>query len=228
MSIVVIEGTDGSGKATQSKLLTQRLNEKNIKAFRQSFPNYGTAGARPVETLLSGELGANVEALDEYQSSVLFAVDRLWTYKSVLSKHINNGELIILDRYVESNLLYQATRIKEQNKYKEYVDWLLNFEYNILKLPKPDIIIYLNMPPNISKRLIDSRGNKNGLNDDIYEKNNEYMMNVYQRGLKIAKAQNFDIIDCVDREMALKSIESINDEIFNKVCNKILTHSLEK
>lgn len=225
MSIVVIEGTDGCGKETQSRLLVERLGKQNIKAFRQSFPNYGSAGAKPVETLLSGNLGTNVDALDEYQTSVLFAVDRLFTYKTVLKEHLDKGEVLVLDRYVESNLLYQATRILDSTKFEEYVNWLLNFEYSTLKLPKPDLVIYLNMPPNISKHLIQSRGKKNDLKTDIYENDDIYMQNVYERGLKIAQKFDFTIIDCVDKNGKLKTIQDINNEICSKVCNKILAHT---
>ena len=225
MSIVVIEGTDGCGKETQSRLLVERLGKQNIKAFRQSFPNYGSAGAKPVETLLSGNLGTNVDALDEYQTSVLFAVDRLFTYKTVLKEHLDKGEVLVLDRYVESNLLYQATRILDLNKFEEYVNWLINFEYSTLKLPKPDLVIYLNMPPNISKQLIQSRGKKNDLKTDIYENDDIYMQNVYERGLKIAQKFDFTIIDCVDKNGKLKTIQDINNEICSKVCNKILAHT---
>ncbi len=225
MSIVVIEGTDGCGKETQSRLLVERLGKQNIKAFRQSFPNYGSAGAKPVETLLSGNLGTNVDALDEYQTSVLFAVDRLFTYKTVLKEHLDKGDVLVLDRYVESNLLYQATRILDSTKFEEYVNWLLNFEYSTLKLPKPDLVIYLNMPPNISKHLIQSRGKKNDLKTDIYENDDIYMQNVYERGLKIAQKFDFTIIDCVDKNGKLKTIQDINNEICSKVCNKILAHT---
>ncbi len=226
--IIVIEGTDGCGKETQSKLLEKKLIEKGYKVCRQSFPNYGTAGAKPVESLLSGEFGQTFDALDAYQSSVLFAVDRLYTYKSTLQQKIEQGYIIIFDRYVESNLLYQATRMSNRQEYEKYVKWLLDFEYNILKLPKPSMIIYLNMPPKVSLELVHNRELKNGLKDDIYEKDTAYMNSVYNKGLQIAKEQNFDIIDCLDASGKIKEIETINKEIIQKINDKLMAHSVEK
>lgn len=227
MAIIVIEGTDGCGKETQSKLLVESLNKRGINAYRQSFPNYGSDGAKPVEALLSGKFGNDVDSLDAYQSSVFFAVDRLYTYKSEMSKHIKNGEIIVLDRYVESNLLYQATKIEDKKQHDDFVKWLLDFEYSILKLPRPDMVIYLNMPPKISLNLVHTRQKKNDLADDIYEKDENYMKNVYERGLKIAQSQGFNIIDCVDEMGNLRSIEDIHKEILNNV-NKIMSKNMEK
>ena len=227
MAIIVIEGTDGCGKETQTKLLVEELNKKGIKAYRQSFPNYGSAGAKPVEALLSGELGSDVNSVDAYQSSTFFAVDRLFTYKSDMSMHLKNGENLILDRYVESNLLYQTTKIEDEKESGKFISWLLDFEYNILKLPRPDKIIYLNVPPKISMNLVKHREKKNNLSDDIYENNEKYMYTVYNKGLNIAKMQNFDIINCVDDGGNMRSIEEIHKEILSKVY-VVLTKSLEK
>lgn len=226
--IIVIEGTDGCGKETQSKLLESALNKQGLKTFRQSFPNYGTAGAKPVECLLSGELGKSFNTLDAYQSSVLFAVDRLFTFKSILEQKLSNGEIIIFDRYVESNLLYQATRMNNRQDYEKYVKWLLDLEYDKLKLPKPSLIIYLNMPPKQSLELVHNRELKSGLKDDIYEKDVEYMNRVYNLGLQIAKEQKFEIIDCLNEFGKLKDINTIHNEILQKVNEKLMTHIIEK
>ncbi len=226
--IIVIEGTDGCGKETQAKLLTKVLNDLGILSYKQSFPNYGTAGSKPVESILSGELGQGVNFFDAYQSSVLFAVDRLYTYKKQLLPLLNKGYNIVFDRYVESNILYQASKINEPNEFNSYVEWLLDFEYNKLKLPKPDITIYLNLPPNVSSQLINNRELKNGLGDDIYEKNKQYIDLVYNKGLIIAKERKYVIINCLDENNNLRSIESIHKEIMNEINSKLIAHSIEK
>ena len=213
MATIVIEGTDGCGKHTQSQMLTQALNNQNKPTFMQSFPNYGSQGAKAVEAMLSGKLGENVNSLDPYQSSIFFSVDRLYTFKTVLEEKLNQGTNLVLDRYVESNLLYQATKIEDETEREKFVNWLYDFEYGTLKLPKPDLIIFLNLPLQFSLKLIQERGRTK----DIYEKDENFLMNVYERGLKLAKDKGFVILDCIDFNGNLKTKETIHQEIMQLV-----------
>jgi len=217
--IIVIEGTDGCGKETQSKRLVQFLKNKNINVVKQDFPNYESASCAPVKMLLNGELGDTANSLDAYQSSILFAVDRLCTFKKELKNFDkSNDAVLILDRYVESNLLYQACKIDDNTARAQFTNWLFDLEYGKLKLPKPDLVIYLNVPPQVSTQLVKSRGaNKNGQEKDIYESDDDYMQKVYLRGLDMAKLQNWAIIDCLNESGQLKSIDEIATLIFEKV-----------
>ena len=209
--IIVIEGTDGCGKETQSKRLVSYLKSKNINVAKQDFPNYDSASCAPVKMLLNGELGDTADAFDAYQSSILFAVDRLCTFKKELKNFgKSNNTVLVLDRYVESNLLYQACKIDDNASREQFTNWLFDLEYGKLKLPKPDLVIYLNVPPQVSTQLVKSRGaNKNGQEKDIYESDNEYMQKVYSRGINMAKSQNWAIIDCLNENGQLKSIDEI-------------------
>ena len=217
--IIVIEGTDGCGKETQSKRLVQFLKNKNINVVKQDFPNYESASCAPVKMLLNGELGDTANSLDAYQSSILFAVDRLCTFKKELKNFDkSNDAVLIFDRYVESNLLYQACKIDDNTARAQFTNWLFDLEYGKLKLPKPDLVIYLNVPPQVSTQLVKSRGaNKNGQEKDIYESDDDYMQKVYLRGLDMAKLQNWAIIDCLNESGQLKSIDEIATLIFEKV-----------
>ena len=217
--IIVIEGTDGCGKETQAKKLAEYLTSKGINVLKQDFPNYESASCAPVKMLLNGELGNSANSLDAYQSSILFAVDRLCTFKKELAgfKQINNT-VLILDRYVESNLLYQACKIEDPASRMQFTDWLFDLEYGKLKLPKPDLVIYLNVPPKISTQLVKSRGiNKNGQKNDIYENDNTYIQKVYSRGISMAQSQNWAIIDCVNEKGELRTIDEISTLIIAKI-----------
>lgn len=217
--IIVIEGTDGCGKETQSKKLVEHLKNRNINVIKQDFPNYESASCAPVKMLLNGELGNTADSLDAYQSSILFAVDRLCTFKKELKNIENSNDVVlVLDRYVESNLLYQACKIDDDVARSQYTNWLFDLEYSKLKLPKPDLVIYLNVPPQVSTQLVKLRGaNKNGQEKDIYESDNNYMQKVYTRGIDMAKSQNWAIIDCLNENGQLKSIDEIATLINEKV-----------
>lgn len=226
--IIVIEGTDGCGKETQTKRLVEYLENKKINVMKQDFPNYSSASCAPVQMLLNGELGNDANSLDAYQSSVLFAVDRLCTFKKELKDFSNSSDaVLVLDRYVESNLLYQASKIDDEVERENFIKWLFNLEYGKLKLPKPNMVIYLNVPPEISMALVKERGaKKNGQDKDIYEENKSYMQTVYERGLKTAKNNNWEIIDCVNDKGELKSIEEIHRCVVNSV-SKLFNHCNE-
>ena len=149
--IIVIEGVDGSGKETQSKMLTERLLENGYKVKMQSFPNYNSPSSEPVKMYLGGQFGG-ADSMDAYQSSVLFSVDRLCTmmlYKNYLA----SGGNMVLDRYTPSNIIHQCTKIAE-GEWDEFTCWLEGLEYGKMKLPRPDIVVYLSMPVSTSIRYI--------------------------------------------------------------------------
>lgn len=209
--IIVIEGTDGSGKQTQTELLLKHFEEIGKEVKKQSFPNYESESAVLVKKYLNGDFGG-LNSLTPKQSSVFFSVDRLCTmleYKEYLSK----GGILLLDRYVSSNILHQASKIEDENDRKNFITWLENFEYEDLKLPRPDLTIFLDMRPDLSLKLRTDRGLlKAGTKKDIHESNAEYMQKCYELGIKIAKEKSWQIIQCYDGDR-IKSIEEIHAEI---------------
>ena len=199
--IIVIEGTDGCGKETQSKNLFQKLTSLGYDVKRQSFPNYGSASSGPLVMYLNCELSNKADDLDAYQSSVLFAADRLCTmlaYKNFLAKP---NSVLILDRYVESNLIHQACKIQNSADRLKFINWINKFEYGTLQLPKPDLVFFLDMPTEYSQKLAQSRKEyKSGAKKDIHEKDGEYMKRAYSTGKQVAKMCGWEIIDCVENQ----------------------------
>lgn len=211
--IVVIEGIDGSGKETQSKLLFEYLKEKGEKVIHQSFPNYNSPSAAPVQMYLNGELSSSAEQVDAYQSSVLFATDRFCTIKKLL-KNENDFSYMILDRYVSSNMLHQGGKIKSKMELMTFTQWVDHFEFEVMKIPRPDIILYLYMPFEKTLELMRNRHElKAGTSQDIHEKDKDHLLNAHQTGEVLSKMFNWKIINCLNKKNELKTPEEISLEI---------------
>ena len=210
--LIVIEGTDGSGKKTQADLLLKYLQGKGENVIGQSFPNYENPACAGVKMYLNGDFG-DANSLTAYQANALYAVDRLCTMEKH-KKHIADGGCIIFDRYVQSTMLHQAGLIPdlaERDKFLEYVD---NFEFNILKLPRPDVVIFLDIPVEFSKKLADARAAyKSGNEKDIYEADVNHLKNAYNAGKYVAEKYGWLIIQCLDNDGNLKTIDQIHKEI---------------
>lgn len=213
---IVIEGTDGSGKKTQAKILCEKLNEAGINCIVQSFPNYDSPACTPVKMYLNGEFG-DIGCLDAYQANSLYAVDRLCTMIG-LKDHIENGGSIVFDRYVESTMLHQAALIENQEERDKFLDYVNDFEFGKLKLPKPDLVIFLDVPVEVSKKLADSRGEyKSGNKKDILEQDISHLTKAYNSGKYVANKYGWTQISCLNESGNLKSIEEISNNIFEVV-----------
>lgn len=210
--LIVIEGTDGSGKKTQADLLLKYLQSKGENVIGQSFPNYENPACAGVKMYLNGDFG-DTNCFTAYQANALYAVDRLCTMEKH-KKHIADGGCIIFDRYVQSTMLHQAgliSDLSEREKFLEYVD---NFEFNILKLPRPDVVIFLDIPVEFSKKLADARAAyKSGNDKDIYEADVNHLKNAYNAGKYVAEKYGWLIIQCLDKNGNLKTIDQIHKEI---------------
>ena len=214
MMIIDIEGTDGSGKKTQTDLLYNKLVSLGKKCLKISFPNYDSPSSAPVKMYLGGELGNSSSYLNPYQTSSLFAVDRLITLKKI---DLNAYDFVLFDRYVPSNMIHQSTNLKSLKEMDEFLDFIDDFEYNKLELPRPDLTIFLNVPVEVSFRLAKERINlKNGLDKDILE-NMEHLERAYNSANYVARKFNWLTIDCVDNLNNLKSVQAIHNEILNKL-----------
>ena len=213
---IVIEGTDGSGKKTQAKILCEKLNEAGINCIVQSFPNYDSPACTPVKMYLNGEFG-DIGCLDAYQANSLYAVDRLCTMMG-LKDHIENGGSIVFDRYVESTMLHQAALIENQEERDKFLDYVNDFEFGKLKLPKPDLVIFLDVPVEVSKKLADSRGEyKSGNKKDILEQDISHLTKAYNSGKYVANKYGWTQISCLNESGNLKSIQEISNDIFEVV-----------
>lgn len=216
--VIVIEGTDGCGKGTQTKKLVESLEKSGFPVYTKSFPNYESPSSDPVQMYLGGAFGDNPNCLDAYQASTLFAVDRLATYKLEIEPALKQGKIAILDRYTTANMVHQCSKIDDNLEKMKYIQWAENLEYSRLKLPRPTIIFFLDMPAEKSSKLAHDRGIlKAGTSKDIHEADDDYLKKSYENGLWVANKLDWDIIPCVDKNGNLKSIDDIHAEIMQKV-----------
>lgn len=217
--IIEIEGTDGSGKQTQTNKLLERLkNELKREVIIQDFPNYNSESSGPVKMYLQGKLGENANMISPYQASSLFAVDRYCTCyrKDGFYEKYQNGAIVILDRYVGSNMIHQTGKIKDEEEKNKFIDWVTDHEYNILKLPKPDIVIFLDMDVECNLKLMKGRKLKVG-EKDIHEQDKNHLLNAYEAGKFVANKNNWNIIKCAENVDNIKTIDEIHEEIFEIV-----------
>lgn len=215
--LIVIEGTDSSGKETQTKKLYERLLSEGKNVRKISFPNYDSPACEPVKMYLAGKFGDNASKINPYPISTMYAIDRYASYKMDWGNFLQNGGIIITDRYTTSNMVHQASKIEDKEEKEKYLQWLEDLEYNKMELPKPDMVIFLNMPTDMAAKLMAERKNKitGESQKDIHEKNKEYLKKSYDNACEIAKKYNWQEIKCVNKE--LKSIEDIGEEIYNLV-----------
>lgn len=217
--IIVIEGTDGCGKKTQSELLFNFLKNNNYNVKLHSFPTYDSISSGPVKMYLNGKMGNSPTSLNPKQSSILFATDRVCTYFSNfnnIKNHYENGGILIFDRYVYSNLIHQACKIDNEDEKSSFINWLINLEFNELNLPQPDLTFFLDMPYNISYEISKNREFlKSGTENDIHENNMDFIIKSYNSAKYISKKMNWICIPCTNPEGLIKSKE----EIFNQISN---------
>lgn len=216
--IIVIEGTDSSGKETQTKLLYERIKKVNEKTIKISFPNYDSPACEPVKMYLAGSFGTDAVKVNPYPVSTMYAIDRYASYKQDWGKSYEEGYIIVTDRYVTSNMIHQASKIQSEEEKEEYLKWLIDLEYKKNQIPEPDIVIFLKMPIDKAKELMENRNNKidGSMKKDIHEINEDYLKKSYKNATEISQKFNWYEVECVENNR-IKSIEEINDEIFKKI-----------
>jgi len=198
-TLICIEGTDGSGKKTQSEMLVNYFKDKGQNVRIVAFPNYESISSGPVKMYLGGEFGERASCLDSYQASSLYAVDRLCTMKTIMNE-LSEDTVIIFDRYVSSNMLHQAGKIEDDNERDIFLDWIDNFEFNVLKLPRPDKVFFLDLPPKIAFDVANTReSQKTGNKIDIHERDLNHIKDAYNSAKFSAKKFGWVTIPCVDK-----------------------------
>ena len=216
--LIVIEGvSDGVGKTTQIKELYNKLVESGMKVVYHHFPSYGSVGASLVEEYLKGNLGKR-DDIGPYAISSFYAVDRFYAYHNELKEALEDGKIVLLDRYTTSNLIYQGS-LFEREKKDEFLDYITDYEYNRLGLKKPDLVIFLKLDKDFANTLRKNRDTE-GVEGDINEKDNVFLDKVYDNSLYVADKYNFKIIEC-SKEGKLRSIDDISSEIYDVIKNNI-------
>lgn len=216
--LIVIEGVDSSGKETQTKLLFEYIKNKGLNAKKVSFPDYESDFCMPVKGYLSGQLGDNPDDVNAYAASSFYAVDRYASYKRDWGKFYEADGIIVCDRYVTSNIVHQAMKIKGDKT--SFIEWLADYEYEKLGLPRPDVVIFLDMPPAATQFLMKNRANKitGEAQKDIHEKNADYLTAAYDNACGVAEKCGWHRVVCA-KDLDIRTIEDIHAEIVSIVEN---------
>lgn len=221
--LFVIDGTDGSGKQTQFMKLKTKFDELGINYKLVSFPNYESPSSSLVKMYLSGDFGKHAGDVSAYVASTFYAADRYATYKKDLEKYYETGGIILADRYTSSNMIHQAGKITDKEERRKFIEWLFDLEFNMYKIPKPDKVFFLNMPPKDTFKLMENRENKfsHEQKKDIHESDPEYLTQSYKAACELAKEYGWEEINCVDKDGNIRTIEDIHEEIFNIVKDEL-------
>ena len=213
--LIVFEGTDGSGKATQARLLGERLEREGISFREVDFPRYGNPFAVPVERYLQGDLGKRPGDVNAYAASILYAVDRYASYKQDWGGDYEAGTLILADRYTTSNAVHQASKLPPGER-EAYLTWLFQLEYDCLGLPRPDLVLYLDLPTELSERMMRRREAATGRGADIHERDEDYLRSCRESARQIARELRWSVVDCA-RDGAVRTVEDIHREVWQRV-----------
>lgn len=214
--LIVIEGVDSSGKETQTKLLFDYLTSKGLNVKKVSFPDYDSDFCMPVKGYLAGQLGDNPDDVNAYAASSFYAIDRYASYKRDWGSFYEEGGVIVCDRYVTSNIVHQAMKIKGDKT--AFIEWLADYEYKKLGLPEPDVVIFLDMPPVAAQFLMKNRANKitGDSQKDIHEKNEGYLNAAYSNAVGVAENQGWKRVVCA-KGLDIRTIDDICSEIISIV-----------
>jgi dTMP kinase len=214
--LIVFEGTDGSGKSTQFKLLCERLQAQGTSFRRLVFPQYEEPSSALIRMYLGGEFGSHPSDVNAYAASTFYAVDRYAAWKKVWEQEYKAGGLILSDRYTTSNAVHQGGKLSQAEQ-PAFFDWLFDLEYRKLGLPQPDAVIYLDMPTEESVRLLRSRETATHTKGDIHEVDTEYLALCRQTALRAAQHYGWHKVSCVDEQGQVRSIQDLHDEIWSLV-----------
>ena len=213
--LIVFEGTDGSGKSTQFALLTKRLEKEKIDFRTIVFPQYSEPSSALIRMYLGGEFGKSPADINAYAASTFFAVDRYASFHKAWGSYYREGGLVVSDRYTTSNAVHQASKEPPERR-GEFFRWLYDLEYVHMELPKPDLVIYLDMPTEITETLMRKREADTNTHADIHEQNLEYLRTCRKTGLEAAAFYGWTVIHCA-KDGAVRSIEDIHEQIYRLI-----------
>lgn len=215
LRLIVLEGLDGSGKSTQFERLADYFSDNGINVKPISFPDYDQPSSALVKMYLNGEFSKNAEDINAYAASSFYAVDRYASYKKFWEEDYKNGTLILAARYVTSNCIYQMVKL-DRAEWDNYLDWLCEYEYGKLELPQPDLVIFLDMPIEISQKLMLGRYNGDESKKDIHESNLRFLQQCREAALYSAQRLGWKIVKCSSGDQPL-----CREEITEKILGLI-------
>ncbi|MCM1285559.1 MAG: deoxynucleoside kinase [Acetobacter sp.] len=217
--LIIIEGLDGCGKSTQTELIEKYFNNQNISYRKIKLPDYDSKSSELVKMYLNGDFGSSADDVNAYAAGAFYAVDRFASYMLEWKKDYENKDIILADRYATSNSIYQMEKIDEVD-WDKYLEWSADFEYEKIGIPKPDLVIYLDMPIEISQKLMTSRYNGDEEKKDVHEADVEFLQKCRKSALYTAKKQGWAVIPCSDGESPLP-IDEIHNTIIDFIKREI-------
>ncbi|MCI8888431.1 MAG: deoxynucleoside kinase [Hungatella sp.] len=219
--LIVIEGSDGSGKATQTKLLYEYLKERGTSVKMVSYPSYDSPSSALVKMYLGSEFGKDPYKINAYVTSSFFAVDRFASYLKDWKEFYESSPdaIVICDRYVTSNMLHQTSKLETKEEKEAFLDWEYDFEYVKGGLPIPDLVFFLDVDPDTAFRLMKNRENKitHQSEKDIHESNKDFLIKSYENSILVGKRYGWINIRCCDQMGNMKGMEDIHKMIRDKV-----------
>ncbi len=214
--LVVLEGIDGSGKSTQFQRLWKRLEAEGKSLRRIVFPRYDNDSSALVRQYLGGVFGDKPSDVNAYAASTFYAVDRYAAFKSDWGADYRAGKLILSDRYTTSNACHQGAKLEQQQR-QAYLDWLYDFEFRLLELPKPDLVLYLDVDLDAARRQMARRQQQTATQADIHEKDLDYLRACQEAGRHAAAHYGWRRVDCMNPAGEMRSIEEIHEQIYRYV-----------
>lgn len=214
--LIILEAGDGSGKATQTKALFDRLKSEGHRVHRISFPDYEAESSGPVRLYLSGAFGTHPRDVNAYAASTFFAVDRFASYRMKWKQFYDAGDIILADRYTTSNMVHQAVKLKDEGEREAFLNWLYDFEFNKIGLPVPDCVIFLDMDPKVSDRLLAMRVKETAVGRDIHERDTAYLHKCHDAYRMLADKYGWVRVKCSERDMP-RPVGTIAEEVYRAV-----------
>ena len=210
--LIVFEGTDGSGKSTQFELLAKRLEAEQIGFQRLRFPQYEEPSSALIRMYLGGAFGDDPEAVNAYAASTFYAVDRYASYQRVWKDYYQGGGFVVSDRYTTSNAVHQGSKVPEGER-AEFFRWLYDLEYDRMGLPRPDLVVLLDMPVELSEQLMRKREQSTGTHADIHERDEDYLKKCRDVALHAAKYDGWRTVSGA-KNGAIRGVEDIHEEVY--------------
>ncbi len=213
--LIVIEGLDGSGKTTQIACICQKLSDCGADYRRIKLPDYDSPSSALVKLYLGGAFGKNASEVNAYAASSFYAVDRFASYKTVWGNDYHGGKLILADRYTTSNAIYQLSKLP-RSEWDGFLDWLMDYEYGKIGLPKPDLVLFLDMPVEVSQKLMSARYSGDENKKDVHEADTAFLSICREAALYASKRYNWMVVPCAENGLPL-SVEEIADNLYEQM-----------
>ena len=214
--LFIIEAGDGSGKETQTRLLAERLERDGHSILPITFPDYAADSSMLVRMYLRGDFGTHADDVNAYAASTFFAVDRYASFQMKWRADLEAGAIVLADRYTTANMVHQAVKIEDEAERESFLAWLEDFEYEKLALPRPDLVLFLDMDPAVSRRLIAARAAASGVAQDIHERDEDYLVRCHRASVNLAARCGWQRIRCSEAGEPL-SREAVHEKIYEAV-----------